>query len=103
MSFNDENQRENPQRPRIKHRRFLVELIELALNAPTDTDQYKTAEATIQHRLKCQAITVQDVINASKVSVTGGAVPTGVLAGLLSVLTGEVITAVDIMKHRPEA
>lgn len=101
MSF-DENQKENP-RPRIKHRRFLVELIELALNAPTDTDQYKTAEATIQHRLKCKAVTVQDVINASKVSVTGVAVPMGVLAGLLSVLTGEVITAVDIMKHHPEA
>ena len=77
----------------IKARPFLVSLIELALNAPTDTDQYRTSHDTIKHRIKSGAITIKDVLDASRASASAGVIPFGILAGILSTLTGQTITA----------
>ena len=77
----------------IRARPFLVSLIELYLNAPDGTDQYKTAAETVRHRLKSGSITVRDVLDASRASVAAGVIPIGILAGILSNLTGQTITA----------
>ena len=77
----------------IKARPFLVALIELYLNAPDGTDQYKTAAATVQHRLKSGAITVKDVLDASRASHSARIIQIGMLAGILSNLTQQTITA----------
>lgn len=86
----------------IKARPFLVSLIELALNAPTDTDQYKTAHETIKHRIKSGAITVKDVLDASRASVSAGVIPFGIIAGILSNMTGQTITAEMIAMNSVE-
>ena len=66
----------------IKARPFLV-----------SPDQYKTAHETIKHRIKSGAITVKDVLDASRASVSAGVIPFGILAGILSNMTGQNITA----------
>ena len=77
----------------IKARPFLVALIELYLNAPDGTDQYKTAADTVQHRLKSGAITIKDILDASRASQSAGVIQFGMLAGILSNLTQQTITA----------
>ena len=86
----------------IKARPFLVSLIELALNAPTDSDQYKTAHDTIKHRIKSGEITVKDVLDASRASLSAGVIPFGILAGILSNMTGQTITAEMIAMNSVE-
>ena len=86
----------------IKARPFLVSLIELALNAPTDSDQYKTAHDTIKHRIKSGSITVKDVLDASWASLSARVIPFGILAGILSNMTGVTITAEMIAMNSVE-
>ena len=77
----------------IKARPFLVALIELYLNAPDGTDQYKTAADTVRHRLKCGAITIKDVLDASRASHSARIRQIRMLAVILSNLTQQTITA----------
>ena len=77
----------------FKAKPYLVNLVELFLNSPTDSDQYKTAVDTVQHRLACGAVEIKDILDASRASATASVLPFGILAGLLSKLSATVVTA----------
>lgn len=85
-----------------KSRPYLVQLIELHLNAPEGSDQYKIAGESVRFRLLKKEITITDVLDACRVSESASRLPFFALAQLMSDFTHEEITAEDIARNNFE-